>query len=338
MRQAPALSTDRIALGLGRSYGIDVSSLTYLPLGYDLQAFVYKIVAEDGNTWFVKIRQDEIRGAGLSLSRDLVDRGMTNVVAPIPALDGNLWCPLDGHPDCTIFVFPYIEGESAMDVGMTRDQWRTFGATLRAIHESEPGPNILSQLHREDFRLSSAALVHEVASLARQEPTTGSIASRFAAFWRERQACIGTLLARAQSLGESLQKERFDLVPCHADIHAANILVSTDGDILLVDWDGPLLAPRERDLLFVIGSRIARPVNLAEEAWFLAGYGVVDINADALRYYRYERIIQDLGEFGKSIFTDQHISEELRADEARLAMDFFATDGDIERAESVSIT
>jgi spectinomycin phosphotransferase len=103
----------------------------------------------------------------------------------------------------------------------------------------------------------------------------------------------------------------------------------------LVDWDGPIVAPRERDLLFVVGARIARVVESREEALFFEGYGPVAIDPNALIYYRYERIVEDLGEFGKSVFLDPNLSERARDGEAELALGFFAPGGDVERAEAV---
>ena len=182
-----------------------------------------------------------------------------------------------------------------MVAGMTDDQWREFGSTLQAVHSSGLAEEFRGQLPVETFALPSAALARRVLELTHSTEFENPVAAQFAAFWREHAERIQQMLARAEELGRLLQSRSFDHVLCHADIHAANILVHEDGRISLIDWDGPLIAPRERDLLFVVGSRIARTVEPKEEALFFAGYGPVDIDPEALIYYRYERIVEDLG-------------------------------------------
>ena len=268
------------------------------------------------------------------MPRALTEHGIPNVLAPLRTLGSELWCPLDAG--YTVVLFPFIQGESAMTAGLSAAQWRTFGETLRAVHDSGLAERFRDQLRTEDFALPSAALVRHVLDTIQNAEFDSPVASRFAAFWREHAGRIREVLARAEELGRSLQARTFPLVLCHADIHAANILVGDDGRIWLIDWDGPLIAPRERDLLFVVGSRIAREVLPEEEDSFFAGYGPVEIDPDALIYYRYERIVEDLGEIGKSVLLTPGRSEQGRAAEADLAISFFATGGDLDRAETVT--
>ena len=224
-----------------------------------------------------------------------------------------------------------------MVTGMSDDQWREFGSTLKAVHSSRLADEFRSRLPVQTFALPSAALVRRMLDLAETTQFENVVAAQFAAFWRENAARIHQMLDRAEDLGRQLQSRSFEHVLCHADIHAANILVSDDGPIHLIDWDGPLIAPRERDLLFVVGSIIAGVVEPREEDLFFAGYGSVDIDREALIYYRYERVVQDLGEIGQSVLLDPNPSDQMRADESQLVRSFFAPSGDIDHAEAVTL-
>ncbi len=335
IRDDPKIDQDQMSTCLESHYGIRTATIEFLPLGYDLQAAIHRVTTDDGAEYFLKTRFGPPKGASLDVPRALTDAGIAHILAPIPTRDGALWAPLDDDTGHTITLFPFIHGTDAMTVGLTDDQWRAFGQTLRAVHDSGIEKRFQDSVRIEAFDLPSAALVRQVSLAAGAWCFLSDEAERFAAFWREHQDRIEALLDRAEELGSSLRQRSFPLVMCHADIHAANILVEEDDGFWLVDWDGPAIAPRERDLLFVVSSRIARAVTTHEERLFFEGYGEIGIDPDALRYFRYERIVEDIGEIGKSVLLTPGRSEAARKQEAALARSFFAPGGDVERAEHV---
>ena len=64
---------------------------------------------------------------------------------------------------------------------------------------------------------------------------------------------ITHLIERAQELALELQSKHLEFVLCHTDIHGGNILISDNNELYIVDWDDPILAPKERDLMFIGG-------------------------------------------------------------------------------------
>jgi spectinomycin phosphotransferase len=90
---------------------------------------------------------------------------------------------------------------------------------------------------------------------------------------------------------------------CPADIHAGNILIDTNDALYLVDWDNPILAPKERDLMSVgAGLFGGRRSSEEEGTLFYRGYGQTRVEPIARSYYRYERIIQDIAVECEQIF------------------------------------
>lgn len=329
MLEDPGLDRRELASALRAGYGIEASDFAFVP-GYDQRAASYEVTAAE-RRWFVKVRFGASQTVPLDVPRALQDAGVPNVLAPTPTRAGKLLHRMAA--DRSVVAYPFVIGTSAMVAGMDRPRWRRFGQTLRAVHDSGLETAFAGRLPGDAFALPSADLVRALlADLGR--PRTGAAAERLEVVLRERADRIGSMLERADSLGAALRERPFQRVPCHADIHAANILATDDGGILLVDWDGPMLAPRERDLLFVIGSRIARDVEPHEEAWFFEGYGEVDVDPEALIFFRYERLLEDIAEIGRSVFDDPVPSETARAAEVRLLETFFAP-GVLEAVERV---
>lgn len=124
-----------------------------------------------------------------------------------------------------------------------------------------------------------------------------------ALFLKSKSSEILKLVERAETLAITIQKHPLDYVLCHADMHGWNLIVDKENALYIVDWDTLIFAPKERDLMF-IGAGIWNSGLTAaeEESLFYQGYGKAEINQDVLAYYRFERIIQDIGDYCEYIF------------------------------------
>ena len=83
---------------------------------------------------------------------------------------------------------------------------------------------------------------------------TIQVPRRFLASLNENRRIILDLVQRAAYLAERLQGQPPPLVLCHSDTHAWNLLIDRRGKVYIVDSDNPILAPKERDLMFIGGA------------------------------------------------------------------------------------
>ena len=115
----------------------------------------------------------------------------------------------------------------------------------------------------------------------------------------DRQNEFGELIDTAEALAQEVRAKDLPNVLCHADLHTYNVLVDAAGSLWLLDWDEVMLAPSERDLMFVTEGGISRDlVDTVAERNFMAGYGSVDPDPLALSYYRHAWAVQDIADFG----------------------------------------
>ena len=317
MREPPAnLANDTLHACLRDRYRLAVVELAFLPLGHDASAWVYRARTADGGTYFLKARLGGVGEAGLAVPRYLRDRGIARVVAPLPTITGALWADAG---DYALILYPFVAGTTGMERGMTAEQWADYGAQLRRVHDAAVGEDLARLLRREAFRPTGADQVRRLDAHTAARAFADPAATALARVWQARRDEIRALVDRAEELGRRLGRAVPPLVLCHADIHTANVLLDADGLVWLVDWDEVVLAPRERDLMFVVGGISRKLVGPREEAHFFRGYGATAIDPLALAYYRYAWAVGDIGAFGEQVF----LRPDLGPDAQRAAADLF---------------
>ncbi len=301
------LSEERIIDCLNTDYGIEVTSLSFLPLGADMNASVYKALGCDGTSYFVKLKRGHHHDICPTLLALLQMADIQHIIPPVKTLHNK---PILHIEDYTLIVYPFIEGQDAFSHTLTNDQWITLGKVLRQVHEFALPPLVHSQIRRETYspkwREAVRSLYSHLKSAQRGDETT----LKLAAFMEQHSPEIHRLVDRAERLCETIRHQSPKLVLCHSDIHGGNVLVDRKGIIYIVDWDEPVMAPKERDLMFIGGGVANVWNNPHEEEYFYKGYGKTELNRTILAYYRHERIVQDIAEYGQCLLLTTSRSED----------------------------
>jgi spectinomycin phosphotransferase len=180
---------------------------------------------------------------------------------------------------------------------------------------------LVERVPREDFSPRWRNTVKMFHKQVEHERYDDPIAASFAAFWMTKRDEIYSIVERAEQLAQALQKRAVEPVVCHSDLHGRNVLIGANDELAIVDWDEPILAPKERDLMFIGGGVGGIWNNDREATWFYQGYGQTAIDLVALSYYRYERIVADIAACSEQIFAMQGSVED-RQKRLRLSEQF----------------
>lgn len=297
MLEKPDVPDETLLACLRDHYGLHGAEIAFLPIGNDVDTAAYRVVADDGTPYFLKLRgwsrSGRFDATTVTIPRFLHDQGIAQIIAPIETTDRQLWTRLDAF---AVILFPFVAGRNGFASPLTDRQWIEFGAALKAIHSVVVPPSLGAAIPRETYAPHWRDFVRALQARIEETVFADPIAAEMAAFLRAKRDDISRLVARAEQLGDALRARPPEPVLCHADIHAANVLIDADGALFIVDWDTLIVAPKERDLMF-IGGGIGGAWNSArEEALFYRGYGETAIDLTALAYYRHERIVEDIAE------------------------------------------
>lgn len=299
MLEKPDIDEKLILVKLDIEYDVQASKITFLPLGYDVNTAVYHVLDEDGTPYFLKLLKSDFNEIAVLVPKFLQKRGVKAIIAPLEGKSRCLWGNVE---DYRMILYPFVAGKNGYECSLTRQQWHEFGAALRRIHTAKVPRDLVERIPHETFSPYYRDTVRSFQELVEHVVFADPVAQQQAALMRSRKKDISILAKRGDELADSLQSRPLKMVLCHSDLHAGNLLLDEEGGLYIVDWDNPLYAPREKDLALIGGCPGWN--NPREISLFYQGYRNkkrLQVDLEALAYYRCERAITDIAEFCRQL-------------------------------------
>ncbi|MAF53605.1 MAG: aminoglycoside phosphotransferase family protein [SAR202 cluster bacterium] len=301
MLEKPDIPDESIIDCLLVDYGLKIAQIAFLPLGADRNTAVYRADANDSTPYFVKLRLAGFDETSVELPKFLSAQGIRQVMAPLATGSGRLWADLDGSK---VVLYPFVEGRNGYEARLSDHHWHELGEALGKIHAIAAPPSLIGNIRREAYSPLWRDHVKRLFDGAERIDHYDPISAELSVLLACKRDEILDLVRSAERLACSLQDSDREFVVCHSDIHAGNVLIDSGGAFYIVDWDDPILAPRERDLMYIGGGLMgAGRTPQEEETLFYRAYGRIQLDTVALAYYRHERIVQDISEICRQVFS-----------------------------------
>ena len=329
MLEKPDLPDEKIIACLQAEYGLRIIQITFLPLGGDLSTAVYRSVANDDIAYFCKLKFGIFDEISVELPAFLSEQGIVQIIPARLTNTGQLWAEMD---EFRLILYPFIEGTSGFEIELSEPQWADFSSALKRIHTTLVPSALSGKIGNESYSPEWRDICRNVIKRLDNETFDDPVTVGLAEFLRPKRETILDLIERAERFAHTLASRSKELVVCHSDIHPGNLFIDTKGTLFIVDWDYPMLAPKERDLMFIGGGQgfVGRTAQ-EEEMLFYRYYGDSPVNHVAMAYYRCDRNLYDLSVECTRIFSSTG-SDQDRARSLEIITWLFLPGGSIEMA------
>jgi spectinomycin phosphotransferase len=282
MREPLHIEEKRLQTCLQDQYDLIPVVLDFLPLGHDYNAGVYHVVSRQGSEYLLKVTSRLLYEPSCLVPAYLQNQGIASIVAPVPTRSGALWARIK---EWMVILYPWISGECSL-TGMTDAQWKQVGSIFQHIHQAKLPPSGFESLRKECFDPTEYTQWIRTFETHHLQQSSASASQRtLRTSWKVHQPTIHMAMTILEKLAAMLQSRTLATVICHADLHARNLIRDPSGQVFVIDWDEVMLAPKERDFIF-----IRKPYADA----FFQGYANAEIDWSLLTYYLWERVVQDL--------------------------------------------
>jgi hypothetical protein len=277
----PAKLRDVIAA----EYGFEIALPQFLPKGED--AFVYRAQAAGGRQLFIRVEARSQMLENVCAIREAF--GLDWVVTALRTRTGRLAAP---YLHYTVAVFPFIEGCTAHESGMTPEELAKAGHAIAGLHGSKAS----IELPRERFANPFANTIRTL-----QELPANTEAARL---FRDTRESVNALSERVEVLSASLRAQDVAMVLTHGDPNLANWIIDPKGRLHLADWGDLGYGPPERDLFAFTPDRFAEFLRS-----YISAGGTRRLDARIFEFYFDRWRLQDIAEYGERLFKSDQPDE-----------------------------
>jgi len=288
----PDYDESQLKLRIEEEYAFAILELKAVPWGET--SWGYQVEELGGTKYFAKVTPgSEVSEATLQL----VDRLHTqchieNIVHPVKTKDDRLKTSFGRH---TLVLFNFVEGENQRARKLAIEQYRVLGRLLAKLHNATT--QVSDYPVKERYETPFVSTYERILKDVVKDPVKGNEPQK------ELKNLLMPQMARLEREVFSLESAKHKamamkpkFVLCHGDLTPGNILVTPQRDLYLADWDAPLLAPKERDLVYLTGPKMM---------FVMQGYKTIldkgDVDDKVIAYYQHWRNVRDIAAYGDRI-------------------------------------
>ncbi len=293
----PKIDKEALKEFLTQEYSLEITDMNFIPRGEC--SWGYKLITKD-QQYFLKIyATKDVPEEAFHLTYDLFEKcGVAHIVHPLKTNNGRVRSMFQ---DNSVAVFNYIEGIVSDETDLNEQQFEQLGILMARIHQSV---KFLGPLQKKDeFELWDQDYVRVMKSLDNSEDI---YVQQMIEVLIKNRSRIEKEYAELKEIQKIVKQQDIEFVNCHGDPTPSNIMLTPTGEVYLIDWDDPVSAPKEKDLVFLHH----------RSPGVMKGYssitGSSDLNSHLIRYYEHLWNIHEIGGYGTLILDSGSESEKQR--------------------------
>jgi len=224
---------------LEEKYSFKIKEISFIPIGEE--SFAYKVVTDNRHTYFIKYCEKQRVIDNLKTVNELLlqIKNLDFVISPIVSQGQTSFNLGPGQ----VYIFSFVEGEIIKRGNETFEKEIVSELTRIMVQIHKLKDKIKVALPVEDFDDNYQEQLEKIKAQIRK--SDGYLIDVF----EDNEMLTRSIIKKQESEAKRYKQQKTDFILTHGDITGRNIIRASDG-LKLVDWDGAMFAPAEKDIIF----------------------------------------------------------------------------------------